>query len=74
MKGIIHKTDTGWEVVYWENFFSKILPYKGKVSIPVLSSLTGLKGLKEGDEVEFEIMDFWETGLEKVFKYAKIMQ
>ncbi len=65
MKGILHKTDTGWEVVYWENFFSKILPYKGKVSIPVLSSLTELKGLKEGDEVyltESQIQDIIKRG------------
>jgi len=72
MKGTVHKTDNGWEVIYMKDFDSKILQYIGKVSLPLLNQ--SIYDLKEGNEVEFEIEDFWETGLEKVYKIAKIIQ
>ena len=71
MKGTVHKTDNGWEIRYMKDFDSKILPYIGKVSIPLLNQ--SIMDLKEGNEVEFEIEDFWETGLEQSYKIAKII-
>jgi hypothetical protein len=60
-----------------EDFDSKILPYRGSISIPIhpyLEKYYFLDEDAEGSEVEFEIEDFWETGLEQVYKVAKLIK
>lgn len=54
MKGILKKTEKGWEVIYMKDFDSKILPYRGNVSLPLHHD--NEESLIEGNEVEFEIV------------------
>ena len=77
MKGKLTKLYSGWVVTYMEDFDSKILPYRGSISIPIhpyLEKYYFLDEDAEGSEVEFEIEDFWETGLEQVYKVAKLIK
>jgi hypothetical protein len=71
MKGKLTKLYSGWVVTYVEDFDSKILPYSGSVSIPV-HPYDKIDDDDEGGEVEFKIVYFWETGLEQVYKVAKL--
>ena len=73
MKGKLTKLYSGWVVTYMEYFDSKILPYRGNISIPV-HPYEKVDEDAEGSEVEFEIEDFWETGLEQVYKVAKLIK
>ena len=66
MKGIIKKVDKTWYVV-------ETIDSTDWFHIIGSTSLSE-NDLKEGDNVEFEMEDFWETGLEKVIKVAKIIK
>ena len=68
MKGTLHKTEQGWVVKHpvatnFQHTYYHINPYHEKSYF-----------LDEGSEVEFEIEDFWETGMEEVFKVAKLVK
>lgn len=85
MKGILRKTETGWVVNYPEK---KTIPgnpkslgsYKraslrSEIPIhPYYEKYYFLDEDAEGAYVEFQIEDFWETGLEEVIKVAKLMR
>ena len=71
IKGTLHKNRVeGWLVLYtveetWDNCLP-IHPYYEKYYF--------LDEDADGAEVEFEIEDFWETGLEEVIKVAKLVR
>lgn len=68
MTGILHKVGQQWLVLYsWD------LSRDGWKKLPL--NPYDEESLTESDiskYVEFEIEDFWETGLEEVFKVAKL--
>jgi len=64
MKGILHKTDSGW-----------VIRYDGKKELPVhpeYEKYYFLNEEDEGEEAEFEVEEFWETGMEQVVNVAKL--
>ena len=71
IKGTLHKNRVeGWLVLYtveetWDNCLP-IHPYYEKYYF--------LDEDADGAQVEFEIEDFWETGLEEVIKVAKLVR
>ena len=65
MKGTVLKENNRWTVEHWEGFSVKAYPLHPYQTDPV-----GV--LKGGSEIEFELEDFWETGLEETIKVAKI--
>jgi hypothetical protein len=70
MKGKLYKTEKGWVVrnpvpTNFQYTYYNIHPYYEKYYF--------LDEDAEGSEVEFEIEDFWETGLEEVYKVAKLI-
>jgi hypothetical protein len=74
MKGILKNTDKGWVVKYFDTGKAYDVMYCGE-SLPInpyLEKYYFLDEDAEGREVEFEIEDFWETGLEQVYKVAKL--
>jgi hypothetical protein len=71
MKGKLYKTEKGWVVrnpvaTNFQYTYYNIHPYYEKYYF--------LDEDDEGSEVEFEIEDFWETGLEEVYKVAKLIK
>lgn len=64
MKGILHKTDKGWVIRYDEK---KELPVH-----PEYEKYYFLNEEDEGEEAEFEVEEFWETGMEQVVNVAKL--
>lgn len=71
MKGKLYKTEKGWVVrnpvaTNFQYTYYNIHPYYEKYYF--------LDEDAEGSEVEFEIEDFWETGLEEVYKVAKLIK
>lgn len=77
MKGKLNKTSTGWEVMYTEtnpqmmvkewNRSLPLNPYDEHYSYAVEDSDW------QGKEVEFEIEEFWETGMElEIVKVATL--
>lgn len=66
MEGVIKKVDNIWYVVETKNsidWFHTIRP------ISLYEN-----DLEEGKNVEFDLEDFWESGLEEVIKVAKIIK
>jgi len=77
MKGILHKTEQGWIVVYDEIIGENIVK-KNQNSLPLVDNghIDGLKlyDSNEGLEVDFEIVaDYDNNGPEHFPKYAKIL-
>jgi hypothetical protein len=77
MKGILHKTEQGWIVVYDEIIGENIVK-KNQNSLPLIDNghIDGLKlyDSNEGLEVDFEIVtDYDNNGPEHFPKYAKIL-
>jgi hypothetical protein len=71
MKGVLKNREAQWFVWHWDEIT------QGYDSIPVhpyLEKYYFLDEDAEGSEVEFEIEDFWETGLEQVYKAAKLIK
>ena len=71
MKGKLYKTEKGWVVrnpvpTNFQYTYYNIHPYYEKYYF--------LDEDDEGSEVEFVIEDFWETGLEQVYKVAKLIK
>jgi nitroimidazol reductase NimA-like FMN-containing flavoprotein (pyridoxamine 5'-phosphate oxidase superfamily) len=67
MKGTLYKTEQGWMVKHpvatnFQHTYYHINPYHEKSYF-----------LDEGSEVEFEIEDFWETGMEEVIRVATLV-
>jgi hypothetical protein len=76
VKGKLHKTEKGWIVRYFNTEKSYDVMYCGEsLSIhPYLEKYYFLDEDAEGSEVEFEIQDFYEQGLEQVYKVAKLIK
>jgi hypothetical protein len=77
MKGILHKTEQGWIVVYDEIIGENIVK-KNQNSLPLVDNghINGLKlyDSNEGLEVDFEIVtDYDNNGPDHFPKYAKII-
>jgi hypothetical protein len=77
MKGILHKAEQGWIVVYDEIIGENIVK-KNQNSLPLIDNghIDGLKlyDSNEGLEVEFEILtDYDNNGPDHFPKYAKII-
>ena len=68
MKGILKNTEKGWMVIYMKDFDSKVLPYKGNVSLPLHPD--NEVSLIEGNEVEFDIL----TDERPYYLFAKIIK
>jgi len=73
MKGKLHKTKNGWTVQYED--YLRVFPFPQTVSKeiplhPYLEPNYELGRDMDGEEVEFEIEDFWETGLEEPIRVA----
>ena len=73
MKGKLYKTEKGWVVTYMEDFDSKILPYRGSISIPVHPHQK-VDEDAEGGEVYFKAVYFWETVLKEPIKVAELIK
>jgi hypothetical protein len=72
MKGKLHKSHNGWTVIYED--IARLYPFTQYVikEIPV-EPYHKPKNEMDGQEVEFQIENFWETGLEEVIKVATIV-
>ena len=67
MRGTILKDGDLWKVEVWKDL--KVTEYPID---PYLEKYYFLDNSNIGDEVEFEVEDFWEHGMEKVIKVAKL--
>jgi hypothetical protein len=77
MKGILHKAEQGWIVIYDEIIGENIVK-KNQNSLPLVDNghIDGLKlyDSNEGLEVDFEIVtDYDNNGPDHFPKYAKIL-
>jgi hypothetical protein len=73
MKGTLHKTETGWQVSHATYDMTTERWTAGKFPVHPYDAIYCLDG-DDGKSVEFEIIDFWETGLEEVFKVAELVK
>jgi len=67
MRGTILKDGDIWKVEVWKDLNVTEYPID-----PYLEKYYFLDNSNIGDEVEFEVEDFWEHGMEKVIKVAKL--
>jgi hypothetical protein len=73
MIGTLHKTETGWQVSHATYDMTTERWTAGKFPVHPYDAIYCLDG-DDGKSVEFEIKDFWETGLEEVFKVAELVK
>ena len=78
MKGTLHKTETGWHVSHATYDITLNRWTAGKFPVRAEGYSLGyyffFDGDAEGSEVEFEIEDFYEQGMEEVIKVAKLIK
>jgi hypothetical protein len=80
MKGTLNKTEEGWLVEYLCHqskddkrcFWKRIPLHPSDVSTCIKYSDYSIDWI--GKQVEFEIEEFWETGLESVMEVAKLIE
>jgi hypothetical protein len=75
MKGTLQKKEQGWVVRYFDSekvydimYCGEWVPLHQETFDPTTKQ--PIIPLVDGKKVEFEIEDFWETGLEQVYKVA----
>jgi hypothetical protein len=71
MKGTIHKLSKGWTIWYNEDHIGGNVAFVD--SLPT-HPYQKFDQSVNGSEVEFEIEDFWETGLEESIKVANVKE
>jgi hypothetical protein len=71
MKGTIHKLSKGWTIWYNEDHIGGNVAFVD--SLPT-HPYQKFDQSVNGSEVEFEIEDFWETGLEESIKVAHVKE
>ena len=74
MKGTLHKTNNGWQVSHATHDIILNRWTAGKFPInPYYEKYYFLDEDADGSDVEFEIEDFYEQGMEEVVKVAKLI-
>ena len=66
MKGILKKKDNEWIVEYTFTPYDDYVVYKREYFLEPYDRTEKI----EGKEVDFEIENFWETGMEEVLEVA----
>jgi hypothetical protein len=78
MKGKLIKTDQGWMVgtVCYADIWSKLIPLHSEDVKQIEQDSLVFDNIDARiaayPDVEFEIEEFWETGMEEVIKVAKL--
>ena len=77
MKGKLYKTEQGWVVRHpvstnFQHTYYHIHPYQDELKMVMV--LNTPVSEFEGKEVEFEIEDFYQQGMEEVIKVAKLIR
>ena len=70
MKGKLQKLSKGWTIWYNEDPVGGNISFVDSLPLYPLGVANMIDDSYNGEEVEFEIQDFWETGLEEVIKIA----
>lgn len=70
MKGKLQKLSKGWTIWYNEDPVGGNISFVDSLPLYPLGLANMIDDSYNGKEVEFEIQDFWETGLEEVIKVA----
>ena len=64
MKGKLQKLSKGWTIWYNEDPVGGNISFVDSLPLYPLGVANMIDDSYNGEEVEFEIQDFWETGLE----------